>query len=157
LVDGRYRVVHKSGLVETLTLHGGDTLAWVTDIHSAEGHHLNLIYGAYAGETVLQSVSDDYGTLLQITRSSAQINLELHPGQGSGGAPLARFTLLLDNGEVTRVILPTDNQAGWRFVYEPINDYLCLKELHTPLGGHELITYDAQGHEFPQNLYPSLP
>ncbi|MBX8498181.1 sugar-binding protein, partial [Pseudomonas cichorii] len=34
---GRYRVVHKSGLVEILTLRGGDTQAWVSEVHSAEG------------------------------------------------------------------------------------------------------------------------
>ncbi|MCV4288011.1 sugar-binding protein [Pseudomonas capsici] len=156
--SNRYRVVHKSGLVEILTLQGGDTLAWVTEVHSAEGHRLSLAYDTFAGETVLRRLSDDYGTLLDITRlGSAQINVDLHPGQGSEGGPLARFTLVLDNGEVSRVILPSDNQAGWHFTYQWLNEYLCIKELRTPLGGHEYITYDAQGHEFPQSRYPSLP
>ncbi|GFM49193.1 sugar-binding protein [Pseudomonas cichorii] len=156
--SNRYRVVHKSGLVEILTLQGGDTLAWVTEVHSAEGHRLSLAYDTFAGETVLRRLSDDYGTLLDISRlGSAQINVDLHPGQGSEGGPLARFTLVLDNGEVSRVILPSDNQAGWHFTYEWLNEYLCIKELRTPLGGHEYITYDAQGHEFPQSRYPSLP
>ncbi|AHF68159.1 RHS repeat-associated core domain-containing protein [Pseudomonas cichorii] len=155
---GRYRVTHKSGLVEILTLRGGDTLAWVSEIHSAEGHRVSLTYESYAGETVLRSVSDDYGLLLDITRpNSAQINVDLHPGQGSGGEPLVRFSLMLSNGEVTRIVLPTDNQAAWRFQYELIHEYLCMAQVHNPLGGHELITYDAQGHEFPQNRYPSLP
>ncbi|WP_095066956.1 RHS repeat domain-containing protein [Pseudomonas sp. Irchel 3A18] len=155
---GRYRVTHKSGLVEILTLRGGDTLAWVSEIHSAEGHRVSLTYESYAGETVLRSVSDDYGLLLEITRpNSAQINVDLHPGQGSGGEPLVRFSLMLSNGEVTRIVLPTDNQAAWRFQYELIHEYLCMAQVHNPLGGHELITYDAQGHEFPQNRYPSLP
>ncbi|MBX8533073.1 sugar-binding protein, partial [Pseudomonas cichorii] len=155
---GRYRVVHKSGLVEILTLRGGDTQAWVSEVHSAEGHRVSLTYETFAGETVLRSVSDNYGLLLDITRpNSAQVNIDLHPGQGSGGEPLARFSLMLSNGEVTRIVLPVDNQAAWRFQYELIHEYLCISQVHNPLGGHELITYDAQGHEFPQNRYPSLP
>ncbi|RMQ42989.1 hypothetical protein ALQ04_04518, partial [Pseudomonas cichorii] len=156
--NNRYRVVHKSGLVEILTLRGGDTVAWVSEIHSAEGHRINLAYETFAGETVLRSISDDYGLLLDISRpGAAQINIDVHPGQGSGGTPLARFGLVLDNGEVTRVILPSDNQAGWHFKYELLHEYLCIAELRNPLGGHEFITYDAQGHEFPQNRYPPLP
>jgi RHS repeat-associated protein len=154
----RYRVVHKSGLVEILTLRGTDGQAWVTEIHSAEGHRISLGYETWAGETVLRSIADDYGLLLDVTRpASSQVDIDLHPGQGSGGEPAARFSLHLNNGEVSRVVLPSDNQAAWHFEYELIHEYLCIAQLRTPLGGVELITHDADGHEFPQNRYPSLP
>ncbi|EPJ81635.1 YD repeat-containing protein, partial [Pseudomonas sp. CFII64] len=156
--DGSYRVVHKSGLVEILSKTAGSEEAWVTQMFSAEGHRVALAYTLYAGEALLQRISDDYGTLLSVERSTTtRTAVHLHPDKGPGGTPLASFILSLNNGELVSIALPTDNQAAWRFVYEPVNDYLCIKELRTPLGGHELITYASQGHQFPQNHYPPLP
>ena len=156
--DGSYRVVHKSGLVEILSKTAGSEEAWVTQMFSAEGHRVALAYTLYAGEALLQRISDDYGALLSVERSgTTRTAVHLHPDKGPGGTPLASFILSLNNAELVSIALPTDNQAAWRFVYEPVNDYLCIKELRTPLGGHELITYASQGHQFPQNHYPPLP
>ncbi|MGN2412504.1 RHS repeat domain-containing protein [Pseudomonas syringae] len=156
--DDQYRVVHKSGLVEILGKILGSDAAWVTQMHSAEGHRVDLSYTLYGGEALLQQISDDYGTLLSVERNgTTSTAVHLHPDKGPNGTPLASFNLSLNNGELVSIALPTTNQASWRFVYELFNEYLCITELRTPLGGHELISYDPQGHQFPQNHYPSLP
>ncbi|MCF5505285.1 sugar-binding protein, partial [Pseudomonas syringae] len=156
--DDQYRVVHKSGLVEILGKILGSDAAWVTQMHSAEGHRVDLSYTLYGGEALLQQISDDYGTLLSVERNgTTSTAVHLHPDKGPNGTPLASFNLSLNNGELVSIALPTTNQASWRFVYELFNEYLCITELRTPLGGHELISYDPLGHQFPQNHYPSLP
>ncbi|MCF5527095.1 RHS repeat domain-containing protein, partial [Pseudomonas syringae] len=156
--NDQYRVVHKSGLVEILGKILGSDAAWVTQMHSAEGHRVDLSYTLYGGEALLQQISDDYGTLLSVERNgTTSTAVHLHPDKGPNGTPLASFNLSLNNGELVSIALPTTNQASWRFVYELFNEYLCITELRTPLGGHELISYDPLGHQFPQNHYPSLP
>lgn len=156
-VDERYfRVVHKSGLVEILELLDVQSrIALPTKIYAASGHGITLAYKPFgAGHMMLSSIEDSSGqVLLSVVRDpgAAQIEFLLQPFAGPDGGPLARFVMILQGTarQVARIILPTDNQASWRFVYGQFDDHLCITGVDSPLGGHEDIFYQDTGHQFP--------
>ncbi|WP_223113802.1 RHS repeat-associated core domain-containing protein [Pseudomonas syringae] len=155
LDDTRYRVVHKSGLVEILEVHfsGTRSMAWPVQIIAPSGHAIRLTHKPHSSsQYILESITDDLGeTLLKLTRNRATITLELHPYAGAGGTALATFVMSLSGSDnrVSRITLPTENKASWRFVYGLENDQLCIKGVDTPSGSHEDIYYHDTGHEFP--------
>ncbi|RMR11825.1 YD repeat-containing protein [Pseudomonas amygdali pv. ulmi] len=154
--DTSYRVVHKSGLVEILELHisGNKRMAWAVKIIAPSGHSITLKHKPFNSSTYrLASITDDLGqTLLEIARSDDFVELKLHPYEGIGGAPLARFLMTLAGTDkrVSRITLPTENNASWRFEYTPKNDQqLCVKHVETPSGSSEDVYYQDEGHAFP--------
>jgi hypothetical protein len=148
--DGRYRVVHKSGLVEYLEVQTGTPqVALPKYIDSAQGHRLTLDYGVYNSTPYLTSIRDEASVLLQVTRNGNLVHVDLRPGAGEQGAPWARYTLELGSGSVNRLILPTQPEACWRFEYVTIRGLLCLKTVHSPTGSREELAYDDGGHAFP--------
>jgi RHS repeat-associated protein len=150
----RYRVMHKSGMVEILEVQGStqNRVALPVEIHSPTGHKVTLGYKTFSGDhRILDWVKDDSGqTLLKMNRDSAFIEMLLHPVGGPDGGPLARFVMTLGASTryVTRITLP-DNQASWRFEYRLINDHLCMSAVETPSGGREELFYQDLGHPFP--------
>ncbi|WP_249731727.1 RHS repeat-associated core domain-containing protein [Pseudomonas syringae] len=153
-----YRVVHKSGLVEILRLHssGNKKMAWAVKIIAPSGHSIALKHTAFNSSTYrLESITDDLGqTLLEIARSSTSVELNLHPYAGTGGTPLARFLMTLAGSDkrVSRITLPTDNNASWRFEYGLENgNQLCVKHVETPTGSSEDVYYQDEGHTFPSS------
>jgi RHS repeat-associated protein len=163
--DRRYRVMHKSGLVEILeTLDAGNTIALPTEIHAPSGHRLTLGYQPFGGgHFLLASITDASGAvLLRVLRepAGAQVEFLLYPDAGPDGTPLARFIMELQGSarQVARILLPTDNQASWRFSYDLVRDHLCITGVDTPTGGHEDIFYQDAGHQFPAGSgRPPLP
>ena len=153
LGQGRYRVAHKSGLVEILEVGGADGLALPVELYSPQGHKLSLSYRPFNnGGRMLERISDDaQGALLEVQRQGSTVNVLLHPYRGPEGGPLARFRLELlgDDSRLARVHLPTENDACWRFAYDTPRDWLCLTEVHSPVGGHDEIRYTDSGHPFP--------
>ena len=148
----RYRVVHKSGLVEQLTPFGAGsgTVALPTRVHAPSGHGITLGYTPYQGNICLDSIVDDSGlALLKITYGLGQVTLDLHPGAGPHGAAYARYTLQLSNGQLRQVTLPTDDGASWRFEYITARSLTCLAKVSTPTGGIERILYEDDGHPIP--------
>jgi RHS repeat-associated protein len=151
----RYRVMHKSGMVEILEVHGStqNRVALPVEIHLPSGHKVTLGYRTFSADhQILDWVKDDTGqTLLTIKRDSVFVDLLLHPYGGPDGGPLARFVMTLGGTSkyVTRITLPTDNQASWRFEYRLINDHLCMSAVETPGGGREELFYQDLGHPFP--------
>lgn len=151
----RYRVMHKSGLVEVLEVRGSaqNQVALPVEIHAPEGHKVTLGYETFSGtHPLLAWIKDDSGqTLLSVKRESVLIEILLHPFGDPDGGPLARFVMVLGGSDryVTQISLPTENLASWRFGYELIRGHLCMKTVETPTGGREDIFYQDNGHQFP--------
>ncbi|MDR6714640.1 YD repeat-containing protein [Pseudomonas hunanensis] len=166
----RFRVVHKSGLVEVLESRGPSTnrVALPTRVEAPSGHWIELSYGDYYGAPCLTSIIDGSGVkLLALSYSDGQVLIDLHPEAGPGGTPLARYQVNLDKrGRANKrlpfeVVLPSEDNASWRFEYEHFEDrnlqqLACLKTVHTPVGGTERIEYLDDGHRFPEAANPSL-
>ncbi|RRU23522.1 RHS repeat-associated core domain-containing protein [Stenotrophomonas sp. 278] len=156
---GRFRVVHRSGLVEVLQEMGSDGVALPVDVIGADGRTLKLAYTSFGSAFRLRSVSDDSSELLRIERDTIteQVHLDFYPEKGEGGGALARFVLHLDGASrVTKVGLPVE-EACWRLAYKSIRGMSCLEDVWTPAGAHETLTYGDDGHLFPSAAHPALP
>ncbi|WP_416466470.1 RHS repeat-associated core domain-containing protein [Pseudomonas sp. LFS044] len=161
-----YRVEHKAGLVELLELQGpsNNRVALPTRVEAPSGHGITLSYSNFQGAPCLVGIKDDTGlALLAIDYTSAEISLKLHPDSGPGGAPLASYTIKLDQRFTPAVrlphtiVLPSDDKASWRLGYDKVRGVVCLTDVHTPVGGVETIDYDDAGHPFPGNARDPLP
>lgn len=149
LGNDRYRIVHKSGLVETLALQGAvaQAVALPVEVHSADGRLATLTYGDYyLGHPLLTEVRDAQRRLLTLARTSSRVEVVLHPDQLA--VPFV-MTLSGADNRVSRITLPTDEQAGWRLVYQQLGGLLCITEVRTPAGAHETLGYNDPGHAFP--------
>jgi YD repeat-containing protein len=164
-LDGTYRVVHKSGLIEILTTGGSsdNRVALPTRIYSPAGHSVSLTYASFMGGQRLESIADAQGDLLRINRRADNTLVEIlvRPYDGPGGTPLARYEMKLNSNRwVTEIVLPTAEKASWRFGYGngPIRGILCLHEIKTPAGGRETLEYNDEGHAYPGGVTrPNLP
>ena len=145
-----FRVVHKSGLVEVLREQVGLYIAVPEEVYSAEGRKLSLHYGRHDQAPMLDHITDDYGTLLSVTREGNKISYLLHPGAGKKNLPSALFSASLDTSKhwVSAITLP-DGQAGWQFSYRELNGLIHVTSAQSPLGGLETIAYDDLGHPYP--------
>ncbi|WP_235810298.1 RHS repeat domain-containing protein [Pseudomonas syringae pv. coryli] len=148
--ETHYRVMHKSGLVELLELRGSgaNRIALPVRVFAPEGHSVTLDYTSFGGHQMLSEVTDDSGQiLLGISREATRVTLRMTTGEG----PDATFVMVLGGSDhhVSRIELPTDNAASWRFVYSLNRDHLCMTSVETPVGGREEIFYTDSGHQFP--------
>lgn len=153
LGNQRYRVEHKSGLVEILARVQGD-IALPVQMLSPEGHSVSLEYVAFGTGPLLSSIRNADGTpLLTLVRSTNWLDITLFPGS----AYEALFRLNIVGGETTSLILPTDDQASWRFGYALKEGLTCLAQVDTPTGARETVTYSAKPHSFPGLASRKLP
>ncbi|SED62950.1 RHS repeat-associated core domain-containing protein [Pseudomonas kilonensis] len=164
LGGNRYRVLHKSGMVEELQVGGDLTrVALPVSVKSPAGHSLTLAYASFRGGQCLHSISDAQGELLQINRQANDewVEILVRPYDGPNGTALARYEMKLNaSGWVTEIVLPTPDKGSWRFGYGngPIRNILCLHEIKTPVGGREILTYADTGHPYPGGVVrPNLP
>jgi len=153
----RFRVEHRSGLVEVLEVMGSEEgeVALPVELHSPLGHMLHLSYLPFGkGHMRLSEVQDESDVLLRLLRSdNSRVELLCYPSGGDDGGPLARYAMTLreSDNRVSEIILPTANQARWRFTYDYVLGYLCVRECTTPYGGVERVFYEDAGHEFPSS------
>jgi len=151
----RYRVEHRSGLVEVLETMGPlqAQVALPIELHSPLGHVLYLDYEPTLGSHMrLRSVSDDADEILSLERQgNSRVDILCYPYGGDDGGPLARYRMTLSQSDnrVSEIILPTANQARWHFTYLDVRGFLCLNEVKTPYGGRESLFYEDLGHAFP--------
>ena len=148
---GRYRVVHKNGLVEVLAASGiaGYVLALPVQIQSPEGHSLSLSYEPYGNFQRLREVKQADGRPLLLLRySSGSLNISYL--EGASDRILATYMLMLDTSTswLKHLILPSGENARWSFDYERIGDYTCLKSLRSPQGAIETNVHGGR-HPFP--------
>ncbi|QBZ91333.1 hypothetical protein EPZ47_22425 [Pseudomonas viciae] len=148
--DNRFKVVHKSGLVEVLELKGASPqVAVPVKMYSPQGHEVSLEYiTAPSGQPMLSALLDSTGALLRITRDTAAHTVTFAMGL-TNGIPSAQVVLNLINDHVERITLPTTEGAGWRFEYQTEKTLSCISAVWTPLGTHETILYNDEGHGFP--------
>lgn len=146
--ENRWRVVHRSGMVEVLEPKGtgAQARAVATRIFSRQGHWLDLEYGLHAGFPMLTKITDMRGvTLLDVSRTGNRVGLTLPSDAGS-----ATYSMVLgNNNRVDRIELPTENLASWRFTYQRVRNVDCISTVRTPAGGFEEIAYGDGGHLFP--------
>ena len=153
LGNDRYRVEHKSGLVEILEVGQGG-LAMPVQMFSPQGHSVSLKYEAFGTEPLLSSINNEDGTcLISLVRTTDVMKLNLFPGT----ALETVFVMNIPGGETTSIVLPTEDSASWRFTYITLNDLTCLKQVDTPTAGHETVTYSGTPHYFPGITDRQLP
>ena len=153
LENGTYRIDHKSGVVEVLkTLRTGtDAVALPHTIQAPSGHAVTLSYdSSSAFGWRLESINDEQGELLNINYASDNhIEIDIAPGAGEQGSPMARYQLELLERELITIVLPSHDLGSWRLTYTTLRDFLCVKEVKTPVGGRETIEYTDDGHAYP--------
>ncbi|WLG99817.1 sugar-binding protein [Pseudomonas beijingensis] len=159
LGNKRYRIEHKSGLVEILEVGQGQ-FAMPVEMRSPQGYSVTLEYAAFGTTPLLSKIlNSDDTELLSLTRNG-NLEIKLYPGSTQE----AVFVLNILGGE-TRSIdlpiedegLPTENKGSWRFEYIPLSGLTLLKKVHTPSGGHETVTYSGTHHAFPGMSDLTLP
>lgn len=149
LADDQFKIVHRSGLVEWLEPKGASPQTAVpVRMCSPQGHEITLEYTVVFGAPMLSAIRDADGLLLQVTRNadSRAVTIGFSPVEG---VPAAEVVLSLKNERIDRITLPTAENAGWRFEYD--GQKAVIREVWTPLGGHETIFYQDEGHGFPGN------
>ncbi|AYN15115.1 RHS repeat protein [Pseudomonas monteilii] len=151
----RYRVVHKSGLVEVLTKQAGTSPVYlVTEVYSRSRHKVSLDYGPSTGYLERISYRDRDNVLcklLALTYATGGVTIDVHPDADPGKPARARYTLEMSNRELHKVTLPTADLANWRIAYATIKGLTCVTKLHSPSGAVETIAYEDDGHVLPVN------
>lgn len=148
---GPYRVVHKSGLVETLTLHDVvNPIALPKSVRVPSGHGISLTY--VPENRRLEKIVDENGTLLLALKyTDGRVTIDAHPGAGADDLPFMRYMLELQNRALVEIKLPPEVGGNWRFGYTSVHGLTCLAKVSTPLGAVEEIRYgeDDPGHLLP--------
>jgi RHS repeat-associated protein len=160
LGNQRYKVEHKSGLVEILQVGQGQ-FAMPVEMHSVQGHHVTLEYAAFGTDPLLSKIRNaDKTELFSLQRSGNVLEAKLYPGSPQE----AVFVLNIFSGETKSLELPTkdpdlptEENATWRFEYTHLSGLTLLKEVYTPTGGHETVTYSGTPHYFPGLTDRTLP
>lgn len=157
--NARYRVVHRSGLVEILEEMGSANgrIALPVEIYAATGHRIDLQYQPFnSSYMMLSSISDEREEiLLEIERDDSRIELRERPYQGDNGQPVALYAMNLINTDwVTSIVLPTHELASWRLEYALVNGLLCVSKVEPPTGAREYLYYQDRGHLFPGDARP---
>ncbi|MFM9489547.1 sugar-binding protein, partial [Pseudomonas sp. LLb11B] len=122
---------------------------------SPQGHGVALEYVAFGTEPLLSRITNatDSTALLSLARTTNLLKITLHPGS----AFEALFQMSIIDGESKTLVLPTDDKASWRFDYVAQSGLTCLKDVYTPTGGHETVTYASRAHYFPGQAGRTLP
>ncbi|POA82862.1 sugar-binding protein [Pseudomonas sp. FW305-E2] len=148
----RYRVAHKTGLIELLEPQAPNyTVSLPVRVLAETGHGITLGYTPVDGAPCLEWIVDDTNrTLLKIDYSTSDVLIDLNPGTKA----FARYTLVRDGDELKQVVLPTPDKARWEFDYHPLQTeswgiLRLLTHVRTPLGGSEVIEYKYDGHDLP--------
>lgn len=156
--NNRYRVVHKSGLVEVLELRGVSTkiLALPVRVYSALGHHIDLSYEPFGTYQRLHEVKQADGTvLLRLGYVAGTLTISYLKHDGT---LQARYLCEIIGEQLRRIILPSGDNASWAFTYETKGAFTCMREVRSPTGAHEAISYLDAGHLFPgSGNRPALP
>ncbi|MHC8305650.1 RHS repeat-associated core domain-containing protein [Pseudomonas sp. PB3P13] len=140
--------------MEVLEVRQGE-VALPVQMLSPQGHSVTLDYAAFGTEPLLSRITNDTdGTpLLSLLRTTNLLKIALHPGSTFE----ALFQMSIIGGESRTLELPTADKASWRFDYIPESGLTCLKNIYTPTGGHETVTYSARPHYFPGVAGRTLP
>lgn len=177
LVGGetRYRVAHKSGLIELLKVYTltdpepgrpDKRVALPVRILSPFGHGITLEYQEVGVPSPMPGIpaknvrclswveDDRKRRLLAIDYAlSDRVYIDINPNTPAH----ARYTLHRKGSELASVVLPTKDKARWAFDYRVYGEVRCLVDLRTPVNGHETIIYDETGLKLPGASGRTLP
>jgi RHS repeat-associated protein len=154
----RYRVVHRSGLIEILEHEsaGSNLIALPARVISAEGHHIDLTWQTFGSHRMLKEVTQaDGGLLLKLERSNDTLRIQYLGG--GANVELASFFLSMDGSQLRYLKLPGDESPRWTFAYDIIRTYPCIKSVISPYGTEEKLEYLDSGHLFPGSNKEALP
>lgn len=152
----RYRIAHKSGLIEILEpQRSNPDIAITARVTNASGHGIRFMYDTEKDHPRLTSITDDTGrSLLEIDYSlTDQVSITSNPKTPDS----ARYTLKLDSEQLRKIILPTSTDEYWDVNYqsheqgtgnEKVTLYF-INRIKNPDGGVETIRYKGDGHKYP--------
>ncbi|MCW7761388.1 RHS repeat domain-containing protein [Photorhabdus luminescens] len=133
-----YHILYKNGEVQVLT-HLTDDNYVPTQIYSPTGRRLSLKW-AYNSEMQLESVSDEYDTLCQLSYGSS-VSIDVWPGQSE----TYTVTLMYQNGYLTTVKNSALSSQEWSLNYT--NNLLTA--ITSPTGYKQAVTYTSNVMVFP--------
>lgn len=157
----RYRVVHKSGLIEFLRHEGSSSslVALPYELHSPQGHVLYLTYKPWNDGHRLDEVRQADGKLLlRVTKALNTVTINYLSGDET--TVVANFTLELAGNQLRYLVLPSMDPADagyWEFEYETVRNLTCMKRVRSPQGAEEHIEHLDEGHAYPGVNRPALP
>ncbi|CAO98069.1 RHS repeat domain-containing protein [Erwinia tasmaniensis] len=139
-----YRVIYKSGLIESLSPFG--VMFLPTRITAPDGRSLSLVWRSSHSPPRLEQITDDDGTVLcaisHADERLATLAFKVLPDHAeSGYQTVFKFT----NAYLTRVTSSADTvPLIWTFHYDDIgpgNDYRAITSVTSPTGLREQVTY----------------
>ncbi|KIL84624.1 hypothetical protein FAVG1_12151 [Fusarium avenaceum] len=147
-----YRVTHKSGDIEILSNAGDNfNITVPVKLYAVNGRSLDLEW-ITSGETPrLSQVREGTEILLSIDYPDFQVDVVMSPNTSG-----RKVTSLIRGGEclLTEVRMPLDNSStlfsSWKFEYEHGGPFLLIRQLTTPTGLVEVVTYRHKGHKLPK-------
>lgn len=146
LAGGDIRITHKSGLVELLSDHGGNSLFLTHTLYSAEGRRVNIDWIRWPnGSAGVSMLSDELRVLLKFNYGDGFTEIVACPETSKTAALLVEIS----NGVARKISLPVSNRAGWHFHYVEMGGLYFIDEVRTPTGAVEAIGYQARGHALP--------
>jgi len=148
----QYRVVHKSGLEEILSVYGDENpVALPSEVRAPSGHSIQFDY-APDTQRLMNIIDGNGAKLLELKYTEGRVTVDTHPGANGNGLPFLRHRLELKNRSLVEVVLPAELGGNWRFEYTTARGLNCLAKVSTPLGAIEEIRYGENqdpGHVLP--------
>ena len=149
--EGRFRVVHRSGVVEILEEMGAGAqrAALPTRIYAPSGHWLELTYASNSvtpGWFCLTHVHSGHpdgagkGRLLLQVAYGGTTEFTLYPGAAD---VQASQVLKFKGRQLQNVVLP--DQTQWQFDYQTVHGQTCVTKVVSPTGAVEHIEYGIDG------------
>lgn len=161
-LEDTYRVIHKSGLVESLKIRSGYSLQVTDQIIAPTGHCLTVAWEGVGGKLRLVKVQDETTVLLQVSYSAAATVCAYFPGQAREAH---EFRLYFRNGRLSELKQGAQKEnvfhplLTWQLGYDEIKlktpdsqavSWSVLTQVKAPTGLTERVYYQNDGHTFPQ-------
>ncbi|KAL7924570.1 hypothetical protein ACQKWADRAFT_319602 [Trichoderma austrokoningii] len=157
-VGSDYQIAYKSGQVEVLSnANNTYNLSVPISITAENGRALDLVWIRNGDQPRLSKLQDDGEDLVAIEYHDAQVTITRAPNTSAE----SKITLVRRNARLTSIEPPTDTDGTtpWQFTYESFsNGFLGLRQVTSPTGLIELVTYQSEGHRLPKGApYPTIP
>ena len=149
--DGRFRIVHRTGVVEILETMGAGAqrAALPTRIYSASGQWIELSYASNPvtpGWFCLTEVRDGHPDgpgkgrlLLQATHGGTTTFTRYPDAEDVRASHVLKF-----NGRQLQNVVAPD-QSQWAFEYRPVHEQTCVTKVVWPTGAVEHVEYGVDG------------
>jgi RHS repeat-associated protein len=143
--QGHYKITHKSGDVELLR-NDAYAVKVPVSLYSPTGRRLSLTWEASGSTRRLVQVADEANTLLRATYSDSLSTVTVWPDRSES----YQVKLVLRGGYLTRLEqVGQDPVMAWDLEYSQVGASQMLTKVSGPTGLIEQVTYQANGHKFP--------